>query len=292
MIRIVSPSGAIEAALIDSAAEVLRSWGHEVSIGQYACERYGRFAGTVEQRIADLQAAIDDTEVDTILCSRGGYGLAQIIDQVDFAPLLTQEKLVVGLSDITILHSALAQHNIVSLHSIMCKQISELSEDAEAKTMLRQALDGRLTDAYRIAPHPLNRYGVSEGRLRGGNLSVVYGLRGTPYDIRVDEPCILFIEDIAENAYHIDRMVQNLRLGGVFERISGLVVGQMTDCPEDESMRHSIYEGIRLAVSDYDFPVLFDFPAGHVDRNYPLLMNGKMRLEVSAEGSQLSVIQA
>lgn len=277
-IRIVSPSGAIDGRYIDEAAQVLRTWGHNVSEGLHARDRYGRFAGTQADRIADLQAAINDANIDIILCSRGGYGLAQIIDKIDLAPLRRHPKLVCGFSDITVLHSALGKLDLPSVHSIMAKHLTELPEDAEPKLQLQRILqDGQ--PGYSLPAHRLNRQGMTQGILRGGNLSVLYGLRGTPYDFQ-PENTILFIEDIAEKPYHIDRMMQNLKMGGILKRISGLIVGQFSDCEEDPLMMQSIEEIIFDAIKEYGYPVCFNFPAGHVAYNLPLIMNTKIRLEV------------
>ncbi len=277
-IRIVSPSGAIDGRYIDGATQVLRAWGYDVSEGPHARDRYGRFAGTPADRIADMQAAINDTHTDIILCSRGGYGLAQIIDKIDLSPLCTHPKLVCGFSDITVLHSALGNLGLPSVHSIMAKYLTELPADAEAKRRLQSMLQGERT-GYSLPAHRMNRQGTTQGILRGGNLSVLYGLRGTPHDFQ-PENTILFIEDIAEKPYHIDRMMQNLKMGGVLKRISGLIVGQFSDCEEDPLMMQSIEEIIFDAVKAYDYPVCFNFPAGHVTYNLPLLMNTNIKLQV------------
>ncbi len=275
-IRIVSPSGAIDGRYIDGAKQVLQKWGFNVSEGLHARDRYGRFAGTQADRIADLQAAINDADIDIILCSRGGYGLAQIIDKIDLKPLCRHPKLICGFSDITVLHSALGKLDLPSVHSIMAKHLTELPKDAEPKLQLQNILQGQ-KPTYEISSHRLNRQGMAQGNLRGGNLSVLYGLRGTPYDFQ-PENTILFIEDIAEKPYHIDRMMQNLKLGGILQRISGLVVGQFSDCDEDPLMMRSIEEIISDAVSEYSYPVCFNFPAGHVAQNMPLIMNTEAEL--------------
>lgn len=277
-IRIVSPSGAIDGRYIDGAKQVLQKWGFNVSEGLHARDRYGRFAGTQADRIADLQAAINDADIDIILCSRGGYGLAQIIDKIDLKPLCRHPKLICGFSDITVLHSALGKLDLPSVHSIMAKHLTELPKDAEPKLQLQNILQGQ-KPTYEISSHRLNRQGMAQGILRGGNLSVLYGLRGTPYDFQ-PENTILFIEDIAEKPYHIDRMMQNLKLGGILQRISGLVVGQFSDCDEDPLMMRSIEEIISDAVSEYSYPVCFNFPAGHVAQNMPLIMNTEAELRV------------
>ena len=229
---------------------------------------------------------------DTLTISKGAV---LIIDKIDFSPLIKQPKLFIGFSDITVLHNALAQHNTPSLHAIMTKHIATLPEKDEAFTRLMQVLDhpNHIPSPITTPAHPLNRVGENMGMLRGGNLSVLYGLRQTPFDLPSDTDSILFIEDIAEHPYHIDRMINNLRLSGVLSRIKGLIVGQFSDCKEDPSMMHSIQENIAAAVAEYDYPVCFDFPAGHVDYNLPLLFNyPKTQLIVTAEGAQVTYLPA
>lgn len=287
-IRIVSPSGAIDREYIEGAKQRLLSWGYAVSVGQHAYGRWGRFSGTDEERLEDLNEAIADPAVDVVLCSRGGYGLQRIIDRVE------GEKMIVGFSDITELHQRML---CPTLHAIMCKHIATLPEDSEPMVRLREALEGKPLH-YEVPAHPLNRYGEAEGVLMGGNLSVLYGLQATPYALPSLHPAgtspfegglkgVLFIEDIAERHYHIDRMMQNLRLSGVLAGLSGLVVGQFSDCDEDPGMHESIYETILRAVKDYDYPVLFDFPAGHVERNLPLWMGKNVKICVSEQKNEL-----
>ena len=286
-IRIVSPSGAIEPAFIDGATERLRGWGYEVTEGRHARDRWGRFAGTDEDRLADLIEALHDPSVDAILCSRGGYGLQRIIDRV---PKIT--KPIIGFSDITALHQLSAISGQYSVHGIMCKHIATLPEESEPIVALRKALKGEPLE-YRWESHPLNRFGAAEGPLIGGNLSVLYGLQGTAFSIQhaavsmqpsalSRQKPILLIEDIAERHYHIDRMMNNLRMSGVLAHLSGLIVGQFSDCEDDPSMGCSIYETIKKAVAEYDYPVLFNAPVGHVELNLPLWENGHTSIHVSA----------
>ncbi|MCQ2331128.1 MAG: LD-carboxypeptidase [Paludibacteraceae bacterium] len=297
-IRIISPSGAIDPVYIDGAAARLRSWGYQVSEGQYARGRWGRFSGTDAERLADLVEALTDPTVDYVLCSRGGYGLQRIIDRV---PTALSTAKIVGFSDITELHQWSLVNGRVSLHGLMCKHLTELPEDSEIIRNWRRALEDQPL-CYEVPSHPLNRVGEIEGTLVGGNLSVLYGLQGTAYGLTVLCPegrdlqsrmdnarcTILFIEDIAERHYHIDRMMQNLRMSGVLARISGLVVGQFADCEDDAGMNESVYETIRRAVEEYDYPVLFDFPAGHVAENMPLWIGKPTTLKVS---SSLCILQ-
>jgi muramoyltetrapeptide carboxypeptidase len=284
-IRIVSPSGSINPEFIDRAIKVLSDWGLLVTEGEFARVEFGRFAGTKSQRIFDLQEALDDPNVKAILCSRGGYGLAQIIDKLDFAVFSKSPKWLIGFSDITILHNAISNLGVVSAHGIMAKPLAELTFNADPVLKLKEILFGKLP-SYSILAHKLNKQGTGKGKLVGGNLSVLMGLRGSMFDIDYKNS-ILFIEDIAEKPYHIDRMMQNLRFSGVLAQLAGLVVGQFSHCDEDPLMKQTIDEIISEAVSDYDYPVCFNFPAGHVDYNLPLLLGANATLNVNDVESKL-----
>ena len=285
-IRIVSPSGAIDPIYIDEASTRLRAWGYKVSEGVYARTKNGRFAATDDQRAADLNAALTDPEVDVILCARGGYGMQRIIDRI--APIT---KPIIGFSDITALHQLSALSGQWSIHGIMCKHIATLPEDSEPIVALRRLLaDERMN--YQWEPHPLNRFGSACAPIVGGNLSVLYGLQGTPFGlqqpaIRQQFP-ILLIEDICERHYHIDRMIRNLKLSGVLAHLSGLIVGQFSDCEDDPSMGCSIYETIKEVVADYDYPVLFNAPIGHVEQNLPIRLHSTVRMDVTPEGGYIN----
>lgn len=286
-IRIISPSGTVNPEYIEVASQRLRSWDYEVSEGKHARGEYGRFSGTDEERLADLLEALSDPKVDIVLCSRGGYGLQRIIDSAGLRSIeMPKSKQIVGFSDITALHQLCGLKGVSSLHGLMCKHIASLPEESEALQLFRKALAGEEL-VYDLPAHPLNQIGEASGTLIGGNLSVLYGLQGTPYSINAvldahPEGCILFIEDICEKHYHIDRMMQNLRMSGVLARIKGLVVGQFTDCEPDPLMKvESIYDSIREAVKEYSYPILFGFPAGHVDDNRPIRLNTPMVLSVS-----------
>ena len=284
-ICILSPSGAIDAFYIDKAKEHLALWELSVVEGSYARSSYGRFASTAAQRALDLQMALDDREIKAILCSRGGYGLAQIVDKLDFTQFSLFPKWLIGFSDITILHNVITNLDIASIHGPMAKAFSENDKNSEQLLQLRNILFGTLPQ-YSIPSHPLNRMGKTIGKMVGGNLSVFMGMRGTGYDLDYHQS-ILFMEEIGEDPYKIDRMIQNLRYGGVLSQLSGLVVGQFSDCPEDPQMMQTVVEIISDAVSGYQYPVCFDFPAGHVSSNLPLLLGTNMVLEVGAEKTNL-----
>ncbi|MFA5045392.1 MAG: LD-carboxypeptidase [Paludibacter sp.] len=285
-IRIVSPSGSIHPEYIDGATKVFSDWGLKVTEGKHARSEYGRFAGTPEQRTADMQEALDDPNVKAVLCSRGGYGLSQIIDKLDFRNFSTSPKWVIGFSDITVLHNVITNLGIASIHGIMAKHLTELPPNGEPALRLRKILFGELQN-YSVSHHAQNKFGKAEAKLIGGNLSVLMGLRGSRFDLDYSN-AILFIEDIDEAPYKLDRMIQNLRFSGVLSQLSGLVVGQFSDCEEDPQMKQTILEIVTDAIRDYNYPVCLNFPSGHVDYNLPLLMGANVKLEVSGKGAELN----
>lgn len=294
-ILIISPSGTINPDYIDGAAERLRSWGYKVTVAPHAYGEHGRFSGTDEERLADIQAALQDPSIDTILCSRGGYGLQRIIDKVDLSSLNITRSTLIGFSDITALHQLYAispcTSHLSTVHGLMCKHIATLPEDSLALQLFRRALT-REPITYTLSVHPLNRLGTTQGTLVGGNLSVLYGLQGTPYDLNHvinahSEGVILFIEDIGERHYNIDRMMNSLRMSGVLSRIKGLVVGQFTDCEDDPLMGCTVYDTIAQNVAAYDYPILFNFPAGHVEDNRPLYLNHPATLDLTGQSATL-----
>lgn len=275
---IISPSGNIDLQYINGACQVLQSWGLVVEIATHAEGQYGRFGGTVDQRIADLQQAMDDPDVRLIFCSRGGYGIVHLLDKLNFERIKKYPKWIVGYSDITALHLALLQDGIVSLHAPMARHLTEDSLDI-ASSYLKDSLFINMPE-YSLDSHSLNREGLVRGKLFGGNLAVLSGLIGTPYMV-IPENGILFIEDIGEAPYKIDRMMWQLKLSGILSHISALIIGQFTDCPEDPLMGSTIYESIRDIVKDYNYPLVFNFPVGHVKENYSLLHGAVVELEVS-----------
>ena len=249
--------------------------------GRHARDRWGRFAGTDEDRLADLIEALHDPSVDAILCSRGGYGLQRIIDRV---PRIT--KPIIGFSDITALHQLSAISGQYSVHGIMCKHIATLPEESEPIQALKRLLAGEAIK-YRWENHPLNTPGKACAPIVGGNLSVLYGLQGTKFGLTQsairDQFPILLIEDIGERHYHIDRMMRNLRMSGVLAHLSGLIVGQFSDCEDDPLMQQTVYETIKEVVADYDYPILFNAPFGHVEHNLPLWFERHASIDCGAE---------
>ncbi len=286
MVRMVSPAGVIDSKWVENAHKCLQSWGLKVRLGEHATTRLGRFAGTTEQRLFDLQEALDDTECKAIFFTRGGYGTIQILDKLNWQAFKKHPKWLVGYSDITMLHAILQKEGIASIHGGMAKALAEsLNVEQEHVQFLQQILFGTFP-TYLCDAQKLNRLGVAESFLCGGNLSILYSLRGTPFDF-IPEKSILFIEDIGEKPYLVDRMMHNLKLGGILARISGLIVGNFSDYEEDPLFGKTVREIIADAVSDFNYPVCFDFPVGHDGRNLPLICGAMVRLEVNKENVSL-----
>lgn len=283
---IISPSGSIDPIFVDGAISVLQEWGLNVSVSRYAKAKLGRFCGTVEERLSDLQTAMDDDDVKLIFCSRGGYGIVHLLDKLDFTKIKKSPKWLVGYSDITALHLAFLKEGITSLHAPMARHLTEEENDLSTEYLRKALFEGKLE--YTATSHTLNRLGNVDGYLVGGNLAVFSGLMGTPYS-QIPENSILFIEDIGESPYKIDRMMWQLKLSGMLSKLSGLIVGQFTDCEEDPLMYDSIYQGILNMVDGYNYPVVFDFPVGHVQENYPLLHGANVSLTVQPEEVLLQV---
>jgi muramoyltetrapeptide carboxypeptidase len=247
----------------------------------------GPFAGSDDLRRADLQRLFDDPSVRAVFASRGGYGCYRIADGLDLTGLLQQPKWLVGFSDITVLLSLFYRNGLASLHGIMPRQFGSVDR-AESLDSLRQWLFGEIPKEYAVAAHSLNRTGRSTGSLAGGNLTMLTNAIDTPTDIDYNGS-ILFIEDIDETLFSLDRMMRQLQRSGRLAKLAGLVVGQFTDMRLNLSLPfgQDAYEIIASTVADYDYPVLFGLSAGHVDYNLTLPIGRTVQLDVSAEGGSL-----
>lgn len=287
-IRIISPAGKVQKDKVVPGIKLLMDEGFDVIIGEHVFGRDFQYAGTDQKRISDFQEAIDDPLTKAIVCSRGGYGSIRMIDKIDFTPLLKAPKWLVGFSDITIFHAALSKLGLASVHGAMPGFFVENKKPTRSFfSLIEMLVSGKSQNE--IAAHPLNRAGSCSGELIGGNLSLIYSLQGTPWQLDTSGK-ILLIEDVAEYLYHIDRMMQNLRLSGQLSRLAGLVVGGFTEMKDNESpFGKAAYEIVQEAVKGYDFPVCYDFPSGHMAKNLSLMLGGTYRLEV-AETVQLNRI--
>lgn len=286
-IGIVAPAGKIDRQIVEDAKEFLHRMGYKVVLGENVFNTHHQFAGSDENRTADLQHMLNSYDVDVIMCARGGYGTNRVINELDFTRFLQNPKWIVGYSDITVLHSALQNRlGVASIHGQMPKNFAGKKPDDSDIVNLFNILKGSLPE-YELPPHPLNRPGEAEGELIGGNLSILYSLRGTSLDFDPHGK-ILFIEDVGEKLYHLDRMMMNLKNGGVLKCLRGLVVGQFTEMIDSETpFGGDANEIILDAVKEYNYPVLFDFPAGHVKENQPLVLGKRVSMGVDKNGGYL-----
>lgn len=284
-VAIITPASKIDSSLLKGAVKRLSSWHLKPYLEKHAAGKDGFYSGTIKERLSDLQHAMDDEKVKAILCSRGGYGVVHLLDKLDFTRFSQSPKWLIGFSDITALHNMIQYHGFASLHASMAKQLTEEPDDNLCVGWLKDILFGRLPE-YKVEHHPYNHYGKAEGILRGGNMSVFNGLRGTPYDIPA-EGTILFIEDVGERPHVIERYMYNLKLGGVLEKLSGLIIGQFTEYEENRSLGKDLYGALADLLKDYNYPICFNFPVGHVVDNRPLIEGARVELTVDKRNVEL-----
>lgn len=260
--------------------DVFKRWGLEVELGKNIFKQDNQFAGTDEQRAEDLQYMLDNPEIKAIIAARGGYGTVRVIDLVDFTNFKNNPKWLVGYSDITALHSHINNNlGIKTIHGVMPLNFPKNTTENEALLTLKKVLFGD-RNVYNVSNHKFNRVGKVEGELVGGNLSVLYSLSGTKYDIDTDNK-ILVLEDLDEYLYHIDRMLMNLKFSGKLEKLKGLIVGGMNDMNDNQiPFGKSAYEIIRDAVKEYEYPVCFNFPVGHIKENFAIVLGNNVELDV------------
>jgi len=270
--------------LIQPAIDILNGWGLKTELGPNIFKAENQFAGTDAERGADLQWAIDHKIAKAVLIAGGGYGTIRIIDNVDFKPLQKNPKWFVGYSDVTVLHNSLHNLKLVSIHGTMAFQFVK---NREATLSLKHLLFGKEVK-YQIPTHPLNREGKAEGEIVGGNLSILYAVSGSADDISTKGK-ILFIEDLDEYLYHIDRMMLQLKRSGKLKSLKGLIVGGMTEMKDNKVPFGKTAEEIIFdAVKEYKFPVCFNLPAGHVANNTALYFGKKAKLSVTKNKVGLS----
>jgi muramoyltetrapeptide carboxypeptidase len=287
LVAIVTTARKIDKEAVQSAIELLESWGLNVVLGKTIGLEDNQYGGTDLERATDFQQAMDDVAVKAIWCARGGYGTVRIIDVLDFTQFVKIPKWVIGFSDVTVLHSHLHNIGIQTLHAIM--PITVEGNTVEALESLKNNVFGK-TNSYEIPSETCNKTGEGTGVLVGGNLSMLYSLLGSESAI-ITTGKILFIEDLDEYLYHIDRMMMNLKRNGYFDGLKGLVVGGMTKMHDNDIPFGKNAEDIILdAVSDYDFPVAFNFPAGHLKDNRSLHLGKKVEFVVKRSTTHLKFI--
>ena len=288
-IAIVAPSGVLKNYdnYINKAKELLKSWGLNVIVGKNVFNDDGHFAGTDNERTLDFQNALDDKSIKGIWCARGGYGAVRVIDNLNFEKYKLEPKWIIGYSDITAIHNELHILNSESIHAIMCKSLNELDIDnSESVSLLKKTLFGEKI-SYKIKTNSYNIEGSTSGKLVGGNLTLLHCMLGSKSSINT-EGKILFIEDLGEYLYHIDRMLYSLKRAGYFDNLNGLIVGDFTDLRKNTTpFGRNLKELILEIVSDYNIPVLFDFPAGHGKENFPLILGRDIELIVEKEDSKI-----
>jgi len=286
-VGIVSPAKTISAGAIENAVQIIEAFGFKVKLGKYTTSAFHQFAGTDEQRASDFQQMLDDSEVKMILCARGGYGSVRIIDRLDFTSFLDHPKWIVGFSDITVFHSHLfSNFGIESIHAKMPLNFPEPGAKDDSIEKLISAVSGERLN-YEIPSHSLNRTGIAEARIVGGNLSILCSMLGSRSDIDTDGN-ILFIEEVGENLYRLDRMMWTLKRAGKLSNLAALVVGGLTDIEDNDiKFGKSAEEIIAEAVADFNYPVCFNFPAGHQKENYPLIIGRNAKLDISANAVKI-----
>ena len=260
------------------AIELLESWGLKAKLGRTIGLDSCQLGGTDIERAADLQEQMDDPTVKAIWCARGGYGTVRIIDKIDFTNFKKNPKWIMGFSDVTVLHSHLNTLGIASLHSIMPFTVPRAPE--EVKETLRKALFGE-SIAYEVPSAPYNRKGKAKGELVGGNISILYSLLGSKSSIDTKDK-ILYIEDLDEYLYHIDRMMYNIMRNGYFDQVKGIIVGSLSDMHDNEiPFGQNAVQIINTITEEYNIPVAFDFPAGHQKDNRTLVLGSQVEFEVN-----------
>lgn len=282
-IAIISPAGALkETSVVAATKDLLEKWGLKVVLMPHTLTKRGYYSGTIEERTDDLSKAMLDKNIKAILCSYGGYGCVHLLN--DFAPLIKEyPKWIIGMSDCSALHAVCLSQGVMSIHSPQCNHLSKFPDGIPANK-LKDILFGE-KPIYRNAPHRLDIHGAATGTLAGGNLSVLTALTGTGYDVFKNDT-ILFIEDIGEQAYRIERMMYQLKLSGALSRMNGIIIGQFCGTKENPEFGEP-YELIHDIVKQYDIPVCFGFPTGHCNENMPLIEGAVCQLTVDENGATL-----
>ena len=288
-VAIVSPSFCIEEKKIADAVKFLENWGLRVRLGRNILKQEGPFAGSDSERLSDLQEMTMDKDIKAVFCSRGGYGVSRIIDKVDFSSLAHNPKWYIGFSDITVLHLWLSEVcGIISVHGEMPVNYNNPEKVSDTFSSLHQALFGDYKSCVWEGEF-LKSMNVT-GEMTGGNLSLIYSLIGTKADIQTIGK-ILFIEEIGEYYYHIDRMMTSLKLAGKLDGLSALVVGGMnkieeTKVPWGRSIEATIFETVR----EYNYPVFFNYPAGHDSDNRAFYIGRQAQIKVKNKKAILSFL--
>ena len=272
---------------IDKAVQLLKGWELNVVFGEHIYKQYGCFAGSDEERASDFQKAMDNPKIKAIWCARGGYGSVRILDKLDYTKFKQNPKWVIGYSDITGIHNQIYTYGVESIHALMCSSLSGDPEKIkEAIESFKYAIFGQQLK-YTIGYSKYNKKGIASGQLVGGNLTLLHTMLGSNTSIDISGK-ILFIEETGEYAYHIDRMLQSLKRAGYFNNCKGLIVGNIIKVKKNTiPFGRNVQQIILDVVKEYDFPVLFNFPAGHLEDNRALILGRTITLNVDKESSSV-----
>ncbi|MDE6298935.1 MAG: LD-carboxypeptidase [Muribaculaceae bacterium] len=286
-IAILSPATTVKEEYVAGAENFLAEQGYAPMVLPGATgPADGSFASSLQSRVADMRFALTEPSIKAILCARGGYGCIQMLPELPFSVVADNPKWIIGFSDVSALHALWLKAGVASLHAPMAKHLTLEGADDPATITLLDILSGKAGMDYQTEPHPFNRFGRARGRLQGGNIAVLNGLAATPYDIldvSEGEDVILFIEDISEAIYAVERMLMRLYLAGSLQRLKGLIVGQFTEYRPDlnhRSMEEMIHR-LLLRLGIKDIPVAFNFPVGHVKDNLPMIEGATVDFEVA-----------
>ncbi|MGJ3236482.1 S66 peptidase family protein [Marivirga sp.] len=286
LILVISPSGAVDKDLVQKGIELLENAGFMVEVAPNTFNTHFKFGATHEQRLSDLQFALDHKEANAIYCTRGGFGITHILDELDWTQFKQNPKWIIGFSDITAFLHAAYLNGFCSLHTSVLQGLPKLSGDYQSKII--ESLSGNFSGLK--AKSSFNKLGTAKGQLLGGNLSLLVHQIGTQTELDYTGK-ILFIEEVAEPLYHIDRMLLQLKRAGKLKDLAGLVVGQFSNLTEDKSIYGQSVEEIILAhCEEYGFPIGFDFPFGHAKDNMALVHGAEVNLVVENNKAELKYL--
>jgi len=285
-VALVSTARKTNADYIDSAKKILESWGLRVVLGSTIGASHNQYAGTDSERIQDMQYLLDRTDIKAIINARGGYGTVRVIDHLSFENFVSNPKWICGFSDVTVLHNHInTNFGIQTLHCTM--PISFETTSPHSVETMKRSLFGQLSN-YNLKPHALNRLGQGSGILLGGNLSIIYSLKASASQIDTDG-AILFLEDLDEYLYHVDRMVMGLKRAGQLHKINGLLIGGMSDMNDNTiPFGTAAEEIIKEHTREFNYPIAFGIPAGHIHENWALYMGRQTSLDVRGDGTTLT----
>jgi muramoyltetrapeptide carboxypeptidase len=288
-IAITCPAGYMPLEKARTCIGVLQQWGYEVLVGKtLGSNSKNYFSGTDKERLNEFQAMLDAPEIKAILCGRGGYGVSRIIEQLDFTQFKKNPKWIIGFSDITVLHAHINRnYKIATLHAPMAAAFNDGGYKNKYVQSLKQALEG-IKANYTCKPHQLNQTGIAKGELIGGNLALLAHVVGTSSDIQTKNK-ILFLEDVGEQHYNVDRMMIQLKRSGKFNNLAGLIIGGFTDMQDTQRpFGKKVYQIIKEHIAEYAYPVCFGFPVSHAKENVALKCGCNYILHVSNTAVTLS----